>query len=174
MPGQGHRKGVVITKAVALLRETVEERERLIREIESRGGVVPEEDRGWEDEMWRHWEEKKGEREEEKREREEKKRKKTREDPGWTHWEVKEGVLKRLDGDEDEEGKEEELKEENEKKGKGKEESGEADELWLREGDDDDWWMGGTMDKREMIDTGRISDSQGILGEGYDGMEFGD
>jgi len=42
-----------LTKAVAFLRETVEERRRLIREIERRGGVVPERESGWEDVGWR-------------------------------------------------------------------------------------------------------------------------
>lgn len=40
MEGQGRSEGLVLSKVVEFAREQLEERERLIREVEARGGVV--------------------------------------------------------------------------------------------------------------------------------------
>ncbi|MCJ1411909.1 hypothetical protein MMC19_006001 [Ptychographa xylographoides] len=40
MTGQGRSEGVVLTKVVEFAREQVDERKRLIKEIERKGGIV--------------------------------------------------------------------------------------------------------------------------------------
>ncbi|CAK7274014.1 Transcription factor [Sporothrix epigloea] len=45
LEGQGRSEGLVLQKTVEFMKKAIEERERLIREIESRGGTINEKDR---------------------------------------------------------------------------------------------------------------------------------
>ncbi|CAK7274082.1 hypothetical protein SEPCBS57363_005978 [Sporothrix epigloea] len=45
LEGQGRSEGLVLQRTVEFMKKAIEERERLIREIESRGGTVDDKDR---------------------------------------------------------------------------------------------------------------------------------
>ncbi|CAK7243169.1 MAG: hypothetical protein STHCBS139747_004680 [Sporothrix thermara] len=45
LEGQGRSEGLVLQRTVEFMKKAIEERKRLIREIESRGGTVDEKDR---------------------------------------------------------------------------------------------------------------------------------
>ncbi|CAK7212046.1 hypothetical protein SBRCBS47491_001332 [Sporothrix bragantina] len=45
LEGQGRSEGLVLQRTVEFMKKAIEERERLIREIEARGGTVDEKDR---------------------------------------------------------------------------------------------------------------------------------
>ncbi len=45
LEGQGRSEGLVLKRTVEFMNETIEERRRLIREIEARGGKVDNQDR---------------------------------------------------------------------------------------------------------------------------------
>lgn len=45
LEGQGRSEGLVLQRTVEFMKQQIEERQRLIREIEARGGTVDDKDR---------------------------------------------------------------------------------------------------------------------------------